>query len=170
MITVLYYSCCCFLLLSQALSLPPIRELLAFRERKEETEITRCSGSWSMSHFGLIPLIVLISAQLTSGLVYHCNFQDPSLTYGEHRKVQTLLFTQQLPASRTSSHYCVVTTDRSDSFLQVKARTLGQTNGRMCWSFWIRSLDKGEFCSKPAKKFAIIIKLSQNLTYIWVRI
>ncbi|KAK2568565.1 hypothetical protein P5673_006493 [Acropora cervicornis] len=84
-----------------------------------------------MSHFGLIPLIVLISALLTSGLVYHCNFQDPSLTYGEHRKVQTLSFTQQLPASRTSSHYCVVTTDRSDSFLQVKARTLGQTNGRI---------------------------------------
>ncbi|XP_074631463.1 uncharacterized protein LOC141890001 [Acropora palmata] len=84
-----------------------------------------------MSHFGLIPLIVLISALLTSGLVYHCNFQDPSLTYGEHRKVQTLSFTQQLPASRTSSHYCVVTTDRSDSFLQVKARTLGQTNGSL---------------------------------------
>ncbi|XP_015779490.1 PREDICTED: uncharacterized protein LOC107357368 [Acropora digitifera] len=84
-----------------------------------------------MSHFGLIPLVVLISALLTSGLVYHCNFQDPSLTYGEHRKVQTLSFTQQLPASRTSSHYCVVTTDSSDSFLQVKARTLGQTNGSL---------------------------------------
>lgn len=174
-------------LLFKALSLPPIRELLAFRERKEETEITRCSGSWSMSHFGLIPLIVLISAQLTSGLVYHCNFQDPVLTYGEHRKVQTLLFTQQLPASRTSSHYCVVTTDRSDSFLQVKARTLGQTNGEpFHWRFelctqlialiiytktysiltgWERSAN----CVIPLQKSVIRCKLHiQILDYDWL--
>ncbi|XP_015751443.1 PREDICTED: uncharacterized protein LOC107331378 [Acropora digitifera] len=84
-----------------------------------------------MFHFGLIPLIVLISATLTSGLVYHCKFKDPSPTYEDHGNVHTLSFTKQLPASRISSHYCVVTTDKSDSFLQVKARALGQANGSL---------------------------------------
>lgn len=82
-----------------------------------------------MYHFGLV--IVLITTPLTSSLVYHCNFQDPSLTYAEHRNVQTLSFTQQLPASRNSSHYCVVTTDKNDNLLQVKARTFGQSNGSL---------------------------------------
>jgi len=82
-----------------------------------------------MYHFGLI--IVLITTPLTSGLVYHCNFQDPSLTYAEHRNVQTLSFTQQLSASRNSSHYCVVTTDKNDNLLQVKARRFGQSNGSL---------------------------------------
>ncbi|XP_015779487.1 PREDICTED: uncharacterized protein LOC107357363 [Acropora digitifera] len=82
-----------------------------------------------MYHFGLV--IVLITTPLTSGLVYHCNFQDPSLTYAEHRNVQTLSFTQQLPASRNSSHYCVITTDKNDNLLQVKARTFGQSNGSL---------------------------------------
>ncbi|XP_067031737.1 uncharacterized protein [Acropora muricata] len=82
-----------------------------------------------MYHVGLI--IVLITTPLTSGLVYQCNFQDPSLAYGEHRNVQMLSFTRQLPASRTSSHYCVVTTDTNDSFFQVKARTFGQSNGSL---------------------------------------
>ncbi|XP_067031743.1 uncharacterized protein [Acropora muricata] len=84
-----------------------------------------------MFHFGLIPLIVLISAPLTSGLVYHCDFEDPVRPYGERGNVHTLSFTKQLPASKTLFHVCIVTTDNSDSLLQVKARTLGQTNGSL---------------------------------------
>ncbi|XP_044162785.1 cholesterol uptake protein 1-like [Acropora millepora] len=86
-----------------------------------------------MYQFGLIPLIVLISTPLTSGLVYHCKFKDPSQPRPsvEHGNIHTLSFTKQLPASRISSHYCIVTTDKSDSFLQVKARALGQANGSL---------------------------------------
>lgn len=85
-----------------------------------------------MFYFCLLPLIVLISAPLpTSGLVYNCDFEDPIRPYGEHGNVHTLSFTKQLPASKTLFHVCIVTTDNSDSLLQVKARTLGQTNGSL---------------------------------------
>ena len=122
-----------------------------------------------MFHFGLIPLIVLISATLTSGHPYPCKFQDPSPTYRERGNVHTLSFTKQLPASRTSRHYCFVTTDKSDSFLQVKARAFGQANGRgvlKCFVIWMLSLDKGKFRSKGVYKHAK--KFPVNILRIWL--
>ena len=80
-------------------------------------------------------LLCLIWSVLCSGLVYECNFDGLKLKEGLKQNLSSsiapLTFVRQLPLSRALSHSCIVKTDRKESFLHVKAKTHGETRGKL---------------------------------------
>ena len=80
-------------------------------------------------------LLCLIWSVLCTGLVYECNFDGLKLKEGLKQNLPSsiapLTFVRQLPLSRALSHSCIVRTDRKESFLHVKAKTHGETRGKL---------------------------------------
>ena len=79
-------------------------------------------------------LLPFIWPLLTSGLVYKCNFDGELLKertgYSLTSPFESLAFSRALPLSRAVSHSCTVKTGENESFLRVKARAFGGTNGK----------------------------------------
>ena len=80
-------------------------------------------------------LCSVVFSVLCTGLVYECNFEGLKLKEGLGQNLSSsiapLTFARQLPLSRALSHSCIVRTDTKESFLHVKAKTYGETRGKL---------------------------------------